>query len=473
VLSPEISLQPGQSYTTPSTFVAAHSGDYYDALSVWAKVIQRQSNLSIAKPVEGSYEANWCGWGYESDFTPQQMLDVIPKLHQLGFKWATLDLRWFDNYGDWMPREDTFPGNTLRNLVDRYHKEGFRLQAWYQPLSAEDGVGKHSLPKPMAVSRIIKEHPEWAILDKDGKNARMISPVSTGAALCPAVPEVQQYHKQLVERFFRDFDFDGLKMDAVLTVPPCYNPAHHHKSPEDSIRAMGQVYKLIHDTARQIKPYSILQICPCGMAPALAWVFFQDQAVTADPVGSVQVRRRVKMYKALLGPDSAVYGDHVELSGPRRTPGGGGGGETGSDFASSVGTGAVIGTKFTWPGDPPRLRPGRASIKLTPEREAYWKKWIDIYNAKRLSNGTFRNLYVYGYNNPEAYVVEKDGKMYYAFYAVQQPEWKGQVELRGLRPGKYKVFDYVNGRDLGMIDAHDAKLNVEFKDNLLVEVTKI
>ena len=39
-----------------------------------------------------------------------------------------------------------------------------------------------------------------------------------------------------------------------------------------------------------------------------------DQAVTADPVGAVQVRSRIKVYKALLGPESAVYGDHVYLS---------------------------------------------------------------------------------------------------------------------------------------------------------------
>ena len=31
-----------------------------------------------------------------------------------------------------------------------------------------------------------------------------------------------------------------------------------------------------------------------------------------------------------------------------------------------------------------------------------------------LSKGTFRNLYVYGYDTPEGYAIEKDGKMYYA-----------------------------------------------------------
>ena len=469
--APDVVLKPGDSYTTPRTFVAVHAGDYYEALTLWAQAVRHQSSWSLARATPQSYEANWCGWGYEADFTPEQMVGTLPKLKELGFKWATLDYRWFDNYGDWMPRTDTFPGDTLRKVVDEYHKQGILVQLWYQPISVEDGEGRHSLSKPMAVSRLIGEHPDWAILDKDGKRTRMISPVSTGAALCPALPEVREYHRRLVQRFLREWGFDGLKMDAVFTVPPCYNPRHHHQSPEDSIRAMGQVFQAIFDTAREIKPQSIIQICPCGAVPNMAWVFLQDQAVTADPVGSAQVRRRVKMYKALLGPRAAVYGDHVELSGMRRAPNGRGWIESGMDFASTVGTGGVIGTKFTWPGPPPR--PRASEIQLTPEKEAHWKKWIGIYNARMLSQGTFRNLYVYGYDSPEAYAIEKDGKMYYAFFSTAEPRWKGEVELRGLRPGKYRVFDYAEGKDLGVIDARNPRLAVDFNQHLLIETSRM
>jgi alpha-galactosidase len=402
------------------------------------------------------------------------MLGTLPKLKHLGFKWATLDLRWFDNYGDWMPRPDTFPGDSIKKVVDEYHKQGILVQLWYQPLSAEDGVGKHGLPKPMAMSRIIKKHPDWAILDKDGKRARLVSPVSTGAAMCPALPEVQQYHRQLVQRFLGDLGYDGLKMDSVYSVPPCYNPKHHHQSPEDSIKAMGQVFQVIFETAREVKPESIVQICPCGTTPNLAWVFFQDQAVTADPVGSVQVRRRIKMYKALLGPRAAVYGDHVELTDMKQV------GtstnavtwvETGRDFASTVGAGGVIGTKFTWPDLPPR--PRYRDVLLTADKEAIWKKWIDIYNSKMLSRGNFLNLYTIGYDLPEGYAIEKDGKMYYAFFLPEHSGvWKGEIELRGLKPGSYRVFDYANGKELGEVTAANPKLTAEFSEHLLLEVSR-
>ncbi len=85
------------------------------------------------------------------------------------------------------------------------------------------------------------------------------------------------------------------------------------------------------------------------------------------------------------------------------------------------------------------------SISILTKR-VEWKKWIGIYNRLKLSRGDFRDLYVYGYDVPEAYVIEKAGKMYYAFFApTGANDWHGTIELRGLAPGKYRVTDYENG----------------------------
>ena len=459
-------LQPGQVLSTPLTFVSVFRGDFYQALSLYSKMLQVRG-LSLAHPDTADYEANWCGWGYEMDFTPTQMLETIPKLKELGFKWATLDAGWFRSRGDWEPRTDTFPDDSIRNVVKAYHDAGIRITLWWIPLVTEDGHGKDILNhKPYQTAKVVKEHPDWLILDKDGKPARATADLG---ALCPAVPEVQQYYKQLTERFIRDWDFDGHKLDFSYTVPACYNPKHHHKSPNDSIAAVGDVYKIILDTTRALKPDSVTQACPCGTPPSLAWLPYIDQAVTADPVGSKQVRLRTKMYKALLGPEAAVYGDHVELTEVQLS-------NTlhevdkGRDFASEVGVGAVVGTKFTVPGNGPKFK----TVELTPEKEMHWKKWIDIYNAKMLSRGKFLGLYTYGYDTPEAYAIAKDGKMYYAFYAPEKNKpWKGQVELRGLEPGKYDVVDYERPAQLGTVESSNPKLSVAFTNHLLLEVSKV
>jgi len=461
-------LKPGETFSTPRTFLAVFAGDFYEPLSLWSNVIEKEG---LAKPANNNenYAVSWCGWGYEFGVTPKQMLDTIPKLKELGIHWATLDDGWFNNYGDWQPRQEVFPGAAMKDMVVQFHQQGIKMQLWWLPLAVEDGHNGYGGRK-FVFSQVVKDHPDWLILDQNGKPARMARNL---AALCPALPEVQAYYKQLTERFVRDWDFDGHKLDNIYTVPLCYNPKHHHKSPYDSVYAMGEVYKTIFETTRSLKPDSVTQSCPCGTPPSLAWLRYMDQAVTADPVGSVQVRRRIKMYKALLGARAAVYGDHVELT--RIT-------DTftdheqdlGNDFASTLGTGGVLGTKFTWPDYGPKFK----NVYLTPEKDPHWKEWIYLYNEKMLSKGNFLDLYVYGFDVPEAYSIEKDGHMYYALYAPSYTKpsssasgssWNGEVQLRGLAAKTYHLRDYVHQRDLGEVTGPTAHIKVSFTDNLLLE----
>jgi len=464
-LAPKVTLKPGDSYSTPRTFVSVYAGDFYEPLHLYASVLAREGWI-LPKPSKEAYNIAWCGWGYEFNVTPKKMLGTIPKLKEMNIKWATLDDRWFQNYGDWEPRPDTFPGNSIKTMVDEFHKQGIYAQIWWLPLGVEDGQGKWP-SHHYGLANVVKEHPDWLILDKNGKHARMVRDL---AVLDPSLSEVQDYYKKVTEKFIRDWGFDGHKLDNIYTVPACYNPKHHHKSPQESINAMADVYRIIYQTTRALKPESVTQSCPCGTPPSLAWLPYMDQAVTADPVGSVQVRRRIKMYKALLGPEAAIYGDHVELTkiagvNSQREL------DMGRDFASTIGTGGVVGTKFVWPDPGAHFEP----VNLTREKEDYWKKWTDIYNQKMLSKGTFRNLYVQGYDIPEGYAIEKDGKMYYAFFAPSAKPWKGKIELRGLGAGKYRIIDYANGRDLGTMVVENGKplkLTTEFKDDLLLEVNK-
>jgi alpha-galactosidase len=464
MVEPRRTLAPGETYTAPRSFLAVFAGDFYEPLRFYSLARQREG-WPIARPSSAAYEPAWCGWGYEFDVTPAEMLGTIRKLKELRIGWATLDDRWFAGYGDWLPRPDTFPGESIRTMVEGFHREGIKVQLWWLPLAVEDGEGKYA-SHAYGTSDVVARHPEWLILDEKGRHARVARRL---AALCPAVPEVREYLRTLTERFVGDWGFDGHKLDNVFTVPPCHNPAHHHRSPEDSIQAVGDVYKVVFETTRALKPDSVTQICPCGTPPNVAWLPYMDQAVTADPVGAVQVRRRIKMYKALLGPEAAVYGDHVELSEMRREPGQDWV-EVGTDFASTIGPGGVVGTKFTWPDYGPK----RKAVFLDAAKEAHWRKWIGFYNEVQLSRGTFRNLYVHGYDVPEGYAIAKDGRMHYAFFGPDPAvPWKGRIELRGLEPGRYTVRDSISGAGLGTIDAARPSLSVSFTGHLLLEAVPV
>lgn len=460
LLDPKIECAPGASYDSPRTFLAVYSGDFYEPLRLYSQVLAREGR-PIPKPGPEAYQMSWCGWGYEFDVTPAQMLGTIPKLKELGIHWATLDDRWFQNYGDWEPRSDTFPGDSLKQMVDKFHQEGFLVQLWWLVLGVEPGEGGYG-PHRYSASKIVREHPDWLILDSSGRQVHMARNL---AILCPALPEVQDYYRQLTTRFIRDWGFDGHKLDVAFTVPRCFNPAHHHRSPDESMKAMGKVFDVIFNTTRSLKRQSVTQICPCGTPPNLAFLTDMDQAVTADPVGARQVRERIKMYKALLGPEAAVYGDHVELSEMKRS--GRDWIEVGQDFASTVGTGGVPGTKFTFPDYGPKFSP----VFLNPAKEAHWKKWTSLYNSMMLSQGEFLNLYTVGFDVPEGYAIRKGQAIYYAFFPPEQGgAWKGEVQLRGLAAGApYHLRDYENNSSLGETNGPVGRLAVDFKDHLLIE----
>ncbi len=181
-----------------------------------------------------------------------------------------------------------------------------------------------------------------------------------------------------------------------------------------------------------------------------------NQAPASDPESSWQVRLKGKSLKALMGPQAPFSGDHVELS------------DHGDDFASTVGIGAVVSTKFTWPEEG---RGPNSHFRLTPEREVLWRKWIALYNDKQLPLGTYRGeLYDIGFDKPEAHVVEKDGSFYYAFYADR---WKGAIELRGLGRGAYRLTDYFNGHDLGHASATAPRIQAAFDRFLLIEAAPV
>ncbi len=454
-----VTLNPGGTYKTLRTAVITHNLDYYDPLRTYSKLMAAQG-LKKKEPSEEAHDAIWCGWGYLTDFTVDDIYGTLPKLKELGIKWVVIDDRWWDRYGDWNPRDYTFPGGTkdVKQFVDSLHHEGFRVKIWWAPTPVQPPTNPTfggSYDPGMA--QVAREHPDWLIMDKDGNYPRDCRGMYQ---FCPSVPGVQEYMKKLTKRFIGDWGFDGHKLDAYYVVPPCYNPAHHHKSPDESYRDLPKLLKIIYETSKSIKPNSVTEICNCGTNQDYFQSVYTDQPVVSDPTSVKQVRRRIKVFKALWGPQTPVYTDHVEHIRPETdmndksdTA------RVGRDFATAMGPGGVIGTKFTWPQGP-------ENMQLNGEKEKYWQKWFRIYNEKMLSNGTYLNLYDVIYDKPESHVIRKDGRFYYAFYA---DSWKGKIELRGLDKKDYRVHDYVNDVDMGTVTGPVGVISPEFTKHLLIE----
>jgi alpha-galactosidase len=432
-------LKPEQTLDTFTTFAAVHQRDYFQSFQDYSAIMQRRGVKFNPAP-ETAFGPIWCAWGYGKTFTPSQVEQALPEVKKLGFAWVGVDDGWQTNEGDWALLPSKFPNGDrdMKALVDKIHAQGFHAQLWWAPLAA----------KPE--SDIAKNHPEELLLNEDGSKQKIS--YWNDWYFCPADPAAIEYHRRLVTKMFRDWGYDGLKLDGqhMNAVPPCYNPAHKHARPEDSVEALPAFFKMIYDTARSIKPDALVEFCPCGTSFNFFTLPNLNMSVASDPHNSWQVRTKGKTLKALHGDAIAYFGDHVELSDGRQ------------DFASTLGIGGVVGTQFTWPpGSTQRNR-----LDLTPDREEIWQKWVALYNSQMISRGEYLgSLYDIGFDRPEAHAIRKSGKLYYAFFA---PQWKGRIELRGLGKGQYRILDYENNKELGVLHGPTTSIDVEFEKHLLI-----
>jgi alpha-galactosidase len=440
----ERAFPPGARVETPETFLATHTGDYFATLVAYRRIMAERGLVSPHAP-DSAYESIWCAWGYERACTPQLIEGTLSKVRELGLRWAVIDDGWQSNVGDWKPHPGKFPqgAGDLQKLVRDIRAQQLKPRLWFAPLATAPG------------SDLLHDHTDMLLLDKEG-TPQNISWWNC-FYLCPAYAPTVDYTQTLVRRFIGDWGFAGLKIDGqhLNGVAPCYNPAHRHARPEESIEKLQDFLHALYRAALQIDPEAVMELCPCGTAYSFFNFPSMNQAPASDPESSWQVRLKGKTLKALMGASAAFAGDHVELS------------DGGDDFASTVGIGAIVSTKFTWPRDP---KP-KDSFLLTPAREALWRKWIALYNERMLPKGTYRGeLYDIGFDKPETHVVQTAAGLYYALYARS---WSGPVTLRGLADGRYRLRDYFNGRELGEVTAPGASVPLAFERFLLLEAIAV
>ena len=443
-------LAPGQTMVTEHTMLAVHRGDYFAPLRQYQQYMQAEGIVAPQAP-ESAFAPVWCAWGYGRDFSIEQVLNTLPKARELGFEWAVLDDGWQTNEGDWRIDTHKFPRGEadMRDFTTKIRSHGMRPRLWIAPLAADPG------------SDVLHDHVDMLLLDKNGA----FQTITWWNALtqCPAYQPTIDLYVALVKKVIGDWGFEGIKFDGqhLNAVAPCYNPAHKHAHPSDSVEGLASFWSAIHKAAHETNPQAVIELCPCGTVFDFHNLPAADQYPASDPLSSWQVRSKGKTMKALMGPRSSYAGDHVELS------------DGGDDFASSVGIGAVVSSKFTWPKDTNHpsepLPPG--GLVLTKEKEALWRKWVALYKKHMLPKGEYLGtLYDIGFDRPEAHVIAKDGAMYYAFYAKN---FDGSVQLRGLGAERYRVHDLFNEVDLGEVSASDMTLRIAFKHFVLLQATPL
>jgi alpha-galactosidase len=436
-------LIPGATYRTVTTAVIFHHGDYYDALHNYGWLLRARGIAIPSTSPPSAYKPYWKTWGFERDFTQEKIFAVLPELKSIGVDTANLDVGWFDHQGDWRPNPSPgkFPmgDRDMKEFVRRVHAAGFKTSIYWYPL----GVDKDSA--------LAKEHPELLVRDENGT-----PPADSDGVyqLCPAYEPARLLIASLLKRFIVDWGFDGVYVDSsgMDAVPFCFNPAHHHASPLDSFQSLPEVFKLIHDELYSLKPDPYLEVCICATPHSPYNMPYYPIANASDPINLAQVRRRVKLEKAIRGPTFDV-GDcyQVPLNEWK-------GYSVPESFETAMGVGAQLTTMYA---------------HLTDDQRVKWTRWFHLYNELGLSSGEYLNLYDIAFDRPEVHVVRKGKDLFYGIFADLWPKNK-PIELRGLSKDlNYEVDDYAHGQALGKISGSKPFVEVAFKESLLLRVSPL
>lgn len=489
--NPRGDIKPERPLRTFRCFQILHTGDYYNGLAFYRRAMESQG-LLFNRSVAGSYEPQWDTWGFNADFSMDDVRETLPYLKDIGIKWLTLDDRWFDVNGDWMPRLDTFPDGeaSLVSFIEELHQEGFKVRLWTIPgeFDGKPDLEEWQAQHPTAAielakhpfhaeSSLYKDHPEWMVAAPDGTPEYSKRGNYFGAG---NLPQIQAYFRELTRKMFLDWKIDGLKQDAVYMAPQDYNPDHGLSSPDDAGDGYADIMRVIYETALECNPDAVILNCPCGTPMTPQWMTWQNQAVTVDPWTSWVNRGVFKEMKGLFGPCAPVVLDHIEIS------------DEGEDF-SILGVGGVPATRFTPSG---RDRTNEIEdrifdVRPFDEKLRLWKHWFGLYNRMRLSEGEYLNLYDLIYDIPETHVIRKDDVLYFSLYpgvpdgvvddgGVEYREkkhtkkWAGEFSFRGLNPGlNYQVRDWENNFVLGELNGDSPKMALDIDHHLLLELTVI
>jgi len=158
---------------------------------------------------------------------------------------------------------------------------------------------------------------------------------------------------------------------------------------------------------------------------------------------------------AFFGANAPVLADHVELTKLVNRKEKERNGNV--DFASCLGVGAVIQTKYT-------------NFYL-PDEYIFYKKWLQKGKKLNLPSGEYvGSLYNLGFDFPEAHIIKKGITNYYSFFVEPWNEiFAGKIELRGLvNSTTYTVEDYMENKSFGDITASSSFINVTFTNHLLL-----
>jgi alpha-galactosidase len=153
-------IEPGETFSSPGAFICmVKEQKWEDAFEgYFADFIRTRLGVKLfeKKQVPFAFYNTWRPFG--SNINSELMFQLADGLEGTGIDLFIMDDGWQANFGDWEASPQKFPQG-LKPVCDYIRKKGMKPGLWISLATASED------------SKVYKEHPEWAVLDKDGKPA--------------------------------------------------------------------------------------------------------------------------------------------------------------------------------------------------------------------------------------------------------------------------------------------------------------
>ncbi len=266
---PGSSLAHGESRTYPTARIVVHRGSWRVTAEAYRDWFGRA--FQVRKPPSWIYEADlyYGGWipaaadvakaKKDSPATGFTTFERMPLLYKDGpydlIEWAMYNQGVVDepeSYGPYMGdgtylfRSDLGGPEAMREGVRRLHAMGRRIMFY---------VAGNSILKSSAVLK--GANPEdWMLMDRPGHGYDVGYP--NGFSVCPGYRPWQENLAKVARRILAESGADGIRLDELAGFVPCFNPAHKHESPYDSVRWLRELTRTVRAAMDEVNPDAIL-----------------------------------------------------------------------------------------------------------------------------------------------------------------------------------------------------------------------
>jgi hypothetical protein len=271
---PPQTLAPGQTLTLPPLRVLVYQGDWKRTARAYATWLAK-AFVQASQPQwfleSDSLDGKWLakkspkppvfagGWGPTAGDELMMRLDSFRELPAAVLQYpydnteyaywcqgAVLYGQGID--GDYVVRKDLGGPEALRKAFAEVRQLGLHSTLYHNGyiVHAQSDLAKSGKAK------------RWALMHRDGSNSGQYTNAGY-VHMCIGCAEWQDYLAASVARLLEETGADGVRLDSLgFYFLPCYNPAHHHRSPFDYNEWMKELLSKVRKAALAVNPKALL-----------------------------------------------------------------------------------------------------------------------------------------------------------------------------------------------------------------------